>query len=562
MRLPSVAVYHLFCDMAIKLTTDLFKADMPYPFTNKSYQVFKKLYNLLQKKNKSVITQILEAASKFPDQPHFLNLAAQYYDAFDNRKEATRINEQVKEKFPEYLFWRTNESLDGYLERNPDKMLALLGKELRLEKLYPERKLFHTSEYENYTKAVMLYYYLNDDENAAMKRLAESESLKNKYNLNTAMLYDVMKQHLLYSYAAKTKDISAAPALPEFENEEFKELFNYGLNIPDELYEPILRKERSSIIRDLEKVLKHGVENYAYYNKEEVATEKSFFVWHAVFIAKDLEAHELLPALIDLLKSDEDIVGLYLGDVIAQFGWEIFYALGKNELRTLTDFLKELKDEYIIRPAIIETLEQIAFYHHERRLEIEAYFRELLSFVQTINRREDVNIDEVTDKLLEAIGEGGFKHLFGEVKKALDEEALPSFIITDYTEFEGLYSQVDEEDYRKEFNTRKEIYLDYLENGDSDDEDDDDDFDFYDDDDDDLEELDNDEYEDSPEENDEYEENREDFEDEDTDKADKNYIDFTETSHIPVVNTEPKVGRNDPCPCGSGKKYKKCHGKS
>jgi preprotein translocase subunit SecA len=21
-----------------------------------------------------------------------------------------------------------------------------------------------------------------------------------------------------------------------------------------------------------------------------------------------------------------------------------------------------------------------------------------------------------------------------------------------------------------------------------------------------------------------------------------------------------KVGRNDPCPCGSGKKYKKCHG--
>ncbi len=23
---------------------------------------------------------------------------------------------------------------------------------------------------------------------------------------------------------------------------------------------------------------------------------------------------------------------------------------------------------------------------------------------------------------------------------------------------------------------------------------------------------------------------------------------------------EAKVGRNDPCPCGSGKKYKKCHG--
>ncbi len=29
----------------------------------------------------------------------------------------------------------------------------------------------------------------------------------------------------------------------------------------------------------------------------------------------------------------------------------------------------------------------------------------------------------------------------------------------------------------------------------------------------------------------------------------------------PMVNNAPKVGRNDPCPCGSGKKYKACHGK-
>jgi len=33
-------------------------------------------------------------------------------------------------------------------------------------------------------------------------------------------------------------------------------------------------------------------------------------------------------------------------------------------------------------------------------------------------------------------------------------------------------------------------------------------------------------------------------------------------SHTPPVGNDlPKVGRNDPCPCGSGKKYKLCHGK-
>jgi SEC-C motif-containing protein len=29
----------------------------------------------------------------------------------------------------------------------------------------------------------------------------------------------------------------------------------------------------------------------------------------------------------------------------------------------------------------------------------------------------------------------------------------------------------------------------------------------------------------------------------------------------PIVRDQPKIGRNDPCPCGSGKKYKKCCGK-
>ena len=29
----------------------------------------------------------------------------------------------------------------------------------------------------------------------------------------------------------------------------------------------------------------------------------------------------------------------------------------------------------------------------------------------------------------------------------------------------------------------------------------------------------------------------------------------------PITRDAPKIGRNDPCPCGSGKKYKKCCGK-
>ncbi len=37
-------------------------------------------------------------------------------------------------------------------------------------------------------------------------------------------------------------------------------------------------------------------------------------------------------------------------------------------------------------------------------------------------------------------------------------------------------------------------------------------------------------------------------------KAGENFEDVTD----PYIRPEPKIGRNDPCPCGSGKKYKKC----
>ncbi len=45
-------------------------------------------------------------------------------------------------------------------------------------------------------------------------------------------------------------------------------------------------------------------------------------------------------------------------------------------------------------------------------------------------------------------------------------------------------------------------------------------------------------------------------------------LDSQMQKHIPLkellnepVHVEKKIGRNEPCPCGSGKKYKVCHGK-
>lgn len=41
-------------------------------------------------------------------------------------------------------------------------------------------------------------------------------------------------------------------------------------------------------------------------------------------------------------------------------------------------------------------------------------------------------------------------------------------------------------------------------------------------------------------------------------EADRQYMKPMEYYPTPIQREKGKVGRNDPCPCGSGKKFKKC----
>lgn len=45
------------------------------------------------------------------------------------------------------------------------------------------------------------------------------------------------------------------------------------------------------------------------------------------------------------------------------------------------------------------------------------------------------------------------------------------------------------------------------------------------------------------------------------DEFSPDYSGYDDLPNEPIVRVDPKIGRNDPCPCGSGKKFKKCCGK-
>lgn len=58
-----------------------------------------------------------------------------------------------------------------------------------------------------------------------------------------------------------------------------------------------------------------------------------------------------------------------------------------------------------------------------------------------------------------------------------------------------------------------------------------------------------------------YSTTRDDYETNQRKAMQSSYANPHQAARTPIKNNQPKVGRNDPCPCGSGKKYKNCHGR-
>lgn len=458
----------------------MYGTDMPYRFSVKSKMVFDQLYKMYEKGDKKVIERLLDAAESFPEVPHFLNLAALYYDAHDSREKAGEINKLVEEKFPSFLFWRVNKSLDAYLNEDAATMKVLLGDDLRLENLEPARKIFHFSEYVAYTRSVLLYYGLMKDYTSIVQRWQEARRVSGTYDFDITILDEAAYLYLKDLLNLKKSSQASLPSIPVFNFKETEEFFGCDLHISDEVFNSLLKKDRALVIQDLEKVLEYAIENEeAIKGEENLPDENSFFVLHAVFLLQDCEATESLPALLRFLKQDESTLDFYLGDVLANSLWQVFYTLGKDELRLLVDVFKELEDEWQVRTNILESLKQIVFIHPEKRLEIESYLRELLLYVSDKTIEDDIYIEDINDYVLTAIGEAKFERLFADVQRLLKEDSLPTIEMLSWEDFEELYA-ADEYDpslYRREFLTRKDIYQKFL---DSEQDEDDEEFDGFD----------------------------------------------------------------------------------
>ena len=498
------------------------------------------IYPDIEKGKQSTIKKLHRLCKKYHRVPHFKNYLSSAYANAGLEKQARKINEWILEKHPDYLFGKINRANFLIFNGEAEKIPEVLGKEMELGALYPDRDEFHIDEVLSFYLAALRYYVeIGDMESAQIryKLLSELDPDSPETAFATAeMMRLLMKTspELTRWREFKAIERSVNPSgyrtetqtnkKPSFFHREIDQLYLHGFDIDPEIIRTILNLPRESLIQDLEAVLEDAINRYESIRKEVSVhgwhDEKYAFSIHALMILAELESEESLPVVLDLLRQGEELLDFYYGDGMEEFFSEPVAAIAKNRLDDLRSFVMEPGRWTYSRNIGITAAELIGRFDPGKRKQVIELFKEWIEF--HLNQTDN---DEVIDTTLISFMVWSCINLKATKLLLLIRSLYDNKLV--HEEITGTFEDV-KRDMRLNDNLQREkpetIWQKY-------------------------------------------------------DKLKQSYInDFGhtdsefETNPLPASqpNIEPyhmpepaenifkDVGRNDPCPCGSGRKFKKC----
>jgi tetratricopeptide (TPR) repeat protein len=338
---------------------------------------------------------------------------------------------------------------------------------------------------------------------------------------------------------------------PVFNHLEVQQLYRIDPNdMPESVIRQLLALPRETFIQDLENVLGDLIRRRQHHMHDEAWDAKTMsFVYHALYFLTELRTYDSLPTILNILRQDEKFLDYWFSDALNDYFVPTIYLLGNNQLPLLKAFVLENNNYHWSRGIMMETAAQIALRQPERRAEIVSFFKDIIethlaqpknnglidsmflgSMLNDMLNFESVELEQEIITLFQtgwiSDGEcGNLEEVLAELHQPEDPNfsrisPLPASIFERYT---GKYSdKVERKAMANQTKmTPEDPYNDFLMK---------------------------------------YTLGRM---LERHDKTLNKYVeddDYYAPPQETVRRVEPKIGRNDPCHCGSGKKYKKCHG--
>jgi len=491
-----------------------------------------KCFELAQTNLASAGKYIRKQMERYPKNPIFQNYMGTWYEKRGERDKSTAQLELTYEQFPDYLFAGVNMANTRIAQERPDDALHYLGSGLRIEERYPERDEFHVNEVQSYESACIKYHIAKKEWEAARERLETLRSLgDDKEWLN--QLDDIIMVGLWSKRREDEKaELERMPKM-EFEkqpvsahaerelvlqHEELRVLFSRSMDLAPEEIAGLLALPRESLVRDLCGILQHSIDRFHHYQAkgDELWWDELSFVHHAILLLGELRGQDSLEAVLITLSQSREYLDFYLGEWLTEDIWEPLAKLADGHLSRLDAFMRVPRLNAFSKVVVSEAVNQLGQHRPELLPEVERWYTGLLAFYNAASPEDEVMDATQLGLMVGDILELGLASLQPAVEALYERDIVPI----------GMCGNIDavRDQFAEGAVHHKRAMLSLAERYAN------------------LSEI------EATAQDDEV------WEGEEEDDG----LDDAPLVRLPITRATPKVGRNDPCTCGSGKKFKKC----
>ncbi len=525
--------FELITNFEISYDSEVMKACDPIPFELEPQ--LDNLYKIANKGKKSGIKRITRLIEKFPRVAVLKDFLSMLYDRMGETKKSFDVLNILAEQHPNYLFGLTNLTADYLHNNKPEKVIDLLGKNFNPKELYPERETFHIDEVIALYKVAVIYFSAKcdfDKANAYLDFIKKEDGFEEDYNFLQILLKEaVMEKRFTemedeITVEEKPTILKETDETPSFSIELVEQLYNYDLEIDTEIFDKLLNYDREILIQDLNKVMADSIERYKYFldlaEDEGYDENKTSFLIHALFLLGELEASESLDNIFEILSQDRDFIEFYINDILTEYLWIALYKVANNKRDKCKVFMQMPGINAFHKAIVSEATMLTAVEQPQYRKEVVNWYRDLFNFFLNSKIEDNVIDSNLMGMMIGDVLEFRGKELLPEIEQLHNKQMVDIFVCGDLETVKSEIKEPIDDYYKKDIIDIYDIYKKMQSWGENNI-----DFDFH---------------------KNQFIEN---------DSKTEN-IDHEETPVSPIIKTEKKVGRNDPCPCGSGKKYKKC----
>ncbi|WP_188112113.1 DUF1186 domain-containing protein [Aquimarina sp. RZ0] len=508
------------------------------PYIN---SIIEKLYYDVQKGKSSVFERLFKYIKRYPKIAVFKNYLAVAYMNKGNDQKFKEIVRKTVEAHPDYLFAKINLASIHIEEEKYQEAQDLLGDSLQLVDLYPEKELFHEDEVITYYLTVAKYLwntnYIHEEE-----KLLEQLKLKfyghhkiEKYDHNKAVenlkkARKRMEEEEKFSIKVATIDRRShlqTDKLPDFNfPEQIALLYTSNLEVTEDWLAYFEKLPKNLLEEDLIKVLQDSIYRFDYFMQKMEDSGWNDYEYnaphHAFYLLYETGTSQSLAIILEILRQDMEFMDLWFGDATNEIICPTLFKIAKDQLPILMDFVKEPHINAFNKSVVTDIVTQMPFVFPDTKEEVIVWFKEVFTFYKEHKHKEGIADTDFLGLLIGGISSKTYQELLPQIKEFFDLNLVGYWVCGQYDDVKNRIRDIEQllETYFKpvyEQTTVKELYENYYQNW--------------------IHQSEQKEIDDS---------------------SDDFYDDYKEIPDDQPYIAPKKIGRNDPCLCGSGKKYKKC----